>query len=39
VARVIESHVPPKFLRKETSVPPSQRGKVLEFWTGPKKSA
>jgi len=39
VARIIEFHVPPKFLRKETSFPQSQKGKLIEFWNGPKKSA
>ena len=39
MARIIEFYVPPRFQKKETSQPDSQKGKIIEFCAASTKSA
>jgi hypothetical protein len=39
MAKIIEFYVPSKFRNNAASVPPQQRGKVIEFRLPVKKSA
>jgi hypothetical protein len=39
VAKIIEFYIPTKFTKRVKWLPPSQRGRVIEFYWSAKKSA
>jgi hypothetical protein len=39
MAKIIEFYIPSRFQRNVASVPAEKRGKIIEFYRQPKKSA